>query len=176
MGAEGERVEASLRRIDELVSDLDRIADPVARERSRTLLQTVLDLHGLALARILALAALTPRGGELLERLGKDPVARPVLLLYGLHPEDLETRMRQAAAGLGPALARHGANVEIGVRSARRALVRIAGSRAALEAVEDLRGDIEAALLEAAPELESIDFEPVDVEVLEQSRSLPAAG
>jgi hypothetical protein len=174
MGGDGEQAEASVRRIDELVADLDRIADPVARERSRALLQTVLDLHGLALARILALAARTPGGGELLARVGEDPVARTVLLLYGLHPEDLETRVRKAAAGLEPALARRGAKAEITVRPARRALVRMAGSREALAALEDLRGDIEAALLEAAPELEAID-----VEVIEHHealwRSSPAA-
>ena len=151
MGGDGERVEASLRRIDDLVGDLDRIADPVARERSRELLQTVLDLHGLALARITALAARTPAGGELLERFGEDPVARAVLLLYGLHPEDLETRVRKAAARLEPVLARHGANAEIDVRPGRRAVVRIAGSREALAAVEDLRGRHRSGALGSGP-------------------------
>lgn len=170
MGGEGERVATWLRRIDELVADLDRIADPVARERSRELLQTVLDLHGLALARLTALVARTPGGSELLARFGEDPVARPVLLLYGLHPEDLETRVRKAAARLEPALTRHGANADIVVRPARGVLVRIAAPPEALAALEDLRGEIEAALLEAAPELESID-----VEVLEPRRPSAAA-
>ena len=170
MAGEGERTAAALRRIDDLVTGLDRIADPVARERSRDLLQTVLDLHGLALARLTALAAGAPDGGQLLARFGADPVVRPVLLLYGLHPEDLETRLRKAAARLEPALTRSGASADIVVRPGRGALVRVSGAPEARTALEDLRGEIEAVLLEAAPELETLD-----VEVLEPRSPSPAA-
>jgi hypothetical protein len=45
---------ASLRRVEALIAALDRIADPAAREPARELLELVLELHTLGLARIIA--------------------------------------------------------------------------------------------------------------------------
>lgn len=141
------RLEASLRRIEELADDLDRLADAAAREHARELLERVLDLHGLGLARIITLIARAEGGADLLERLGQDEPVRAVLLLHGLHPEDLETRLRRAIAELRPAVV-----AELTGLSHRQARLRVTGADPAL------REAIEAALLEQAPDLEAIEI------------------
>jgi hypothetical protein len=86
-----------MQRIAELVSHLDSEAGAAVKAQSRELLQAVMDLHGEALERILQRVRETGEAGEkVLDSLGADPVVASVLLLYGLHPLDFETRVRQA--------------------------------------------------------------------------------
>jgi hypothetical protein len=137
-----EALERSLRRIELLASELDGLADPVAREHARELLELVLDLHGLGLARMLGLLARADPA--LVARLAQDPAAEAVLLLHGLHPDDAETRVRRAIADL-PVRA-----VLVGV-SRRRARLEVEGG-------EELRAAVEDAVLRAAPELDSVEI------------------
>ena len=41
-------------------------------------------------------------GEAMIARLGQDPIARSLLLLYSLHPDDLETRVLKALDTVGP--------------------------------------------------------------------------
>jgi hypothetical protein len=66
------RLEEALRRIDALATALDQVSDPGAREAARELLELVLDLYGLALARTLAIVVCAEDGRVLIERLAQD--------------------------------------------------------------------------------------------------------
>ncbi len=55
------RIEDALRRIDELLTGLSYIADPAAQSAARELVQAILDVHGIALARIMASFAMSRR-------------------------------------------------------------------------------------------------------------------
>ncbi|MEA2789676.1 MAG: hypothetical protein QOG73_2082 [Acetobacteraceae bacterium] len=149
-------VQASLRRLEALIAALDALPDPAAREPARELLELVLDLHGLALAKIVAGVA---AGGDhgLLARLTEDPHIGAMLLLHGAHPEEPETRVRRALEQLRPRLEEHGARV-ISVRlvgGSLRLLLSGAGAPA-------LRQEIEDAIIDAAPDLDDILFEELD--------------
>jgi hypothetical protein len=160
------RVEEHLRRIDDLVAALGHIADPAARESARELVEAVLDLHGLALARIMAIAA-GAEGGALLDRLAQDEQIKAVLLLYGLHPEDPATRIRRALDGLGSRFAAARVTAELARVSGSAASVRVCGGT---DGAEDLRREIEEAVANAAPDLDEIV-----VEWLEVPDAMPAA-
>lgn len=164
--AERIRVEETLRRIDDLVAALGHIADPAARESARELVEAVLDLHGLALARIMAIAA-GAEDGALLDRLAQDEQIKAVLLLYGLHPDDPATRIRQALDAFRPRLAASGVTVELARVSGSAAAVRVSG---VTERGEELRREIEEAVANAAPDLDEIA-----VEWLEAPHAMPAA-
>jgi hypothetical protein len=150
-------VQASLRRLEALIAALDALPDPAARESARGVLQLVLDLHGLALTKIVAGVAAEAGGSALLSRLAQDPHIGAMLLLHGAHPEEAESRVRRALADLRPLLQQHHARV-ISVRLVRGSL-RLLLSGAAAPA---LRQQIEEAIIDAAPELEEIWFEEVD--------------
>jgi hypothetical protein len=147
------RVEDTLRRIDDLVTGLGHIADAAARESARALLAAILDLHGLALARIMAAVATTKDGRDLLARFAQDEQIKAVLLLYGLHPEDPETRLRRALAILQPRIDEAGIAVRIGRVTAKGASVRISGDPAG---ADRLRHEIEEAIVNAVPDLDEI--------------------
>ncbi len=95
-------------------SDSRRRADPAARAAAQELVRTLMELHGAALERMLGMIheAGGPADG-LIDQFGDDELVGSLLLLYGLHPVDLETRVRQALEKTRPYLRSHGGNVEL---------------------------------------------------------------
>jgi hypothetical protein len=117
------------------------------------LLEAVLDLHGLALARIMSAVASAKDGKELLAGFAEDEQIKAVLLLYGLHPEDPETRLHRALAGLQPRFDQAGIVVKLGRVTAKAASLRVSGDPLA---AERLPQEIEQAIVNAAPDLDEI--------------------
>jgi hypothetical protein len=154
--ADKHAVQVSLRRLEELIAALDGLADAAAREPAREMLQLMLDLHGLALTKLVAGVA-AGGGIGLITRLADDPHIGAMLLLHGAHPEEPETRVRRTLDQLRPRLEERGARV-ISVRLVRGSL-RLLLSGAGAPA---LRQEIEDAIVDAAPELEDILFEELD--------------
>ena len=71
-------------RLEELIEALETHPGP-AGVTARELVALVLELHGLGLARLMAILA-PAQGGALVERLIQDEHVRAMLLLHGLHP------------------------------------------------------------------------------------------
>lgn len=148
----------SLRRLGELTAALETVGNEAAREAVSELLRVTLDLHGLALARMMALVAAAPNGRDVTEALVADPYARAALLLHGLHPQGPEERLRQAVERLNPAWRERGFRVELlGVQRgvARLRLYNEGGGEPAY-----LRQpEVEESLVDAAPDLDDLVFE-----------------
>jgi hypothetical protein len=141
-----------VRRIEALATALDGIADPATRTSARELMQAVLELHGAGLARLLQLVAEAgPPGRSLLDRFREDSLVASLLLLHGLHPLDVETRVRQALNRVGPHLASHGVAVELLGVAGQVVRLRFDGPWPAL------RGVLEEAILEAAPDVAALE-------------------
>jgi hypothetical protein len=104
-----ERVAAVGRRLEQL----ERSGLPGERERSRELVHDLLEAHRLAIARILERVAGTSGGPDLPLRLCDDAEIAAILMLHGLHPLDLQTRVRQTVAALVPRLAAQQADLEL---------------------------------------------------------------
>jgi hypothetical protein len=156
---DGAGVEGILRHIDDLAAALSHIPDPTAREMARELVEAVLDLHGLAMARIMTMAAAAEGGRALIQSFAEDAQVRALLLLYGLHPDNAETRVRRALEELRPRLADAGIEVGLTRIVAGTAWLRVSG--AVLHAGA-LRHDIEKAAVDAAPDLDEIVIEGLD--------------
>jgi Fe-S cluster biogenesis protein NfuA/nitrite reductase/ring-hydroxylating ferredoxin subunit len=133
-----------------------------ARERSEELVRLVTDFYGAGLERLLDL--IHDRGGlddEVLAALAGDELVAGLLLVHGLHPYGVETRVEQALDGVRPYLGTHGGDVELlGVTTEGTARLRLLGScdgcpssSATLELA--VRGAVEA----AAPEITAIEVE-----------------
>ncbi len=164
------RIEDALRRIDELVTGLNHIADAAAQSAARELAQAILDVHGIALARIMAAIADVEEGRAILDRLARDEQVKAVLLLYGLHPDEPETRVRQALAAMEPRLAACGASVKLGRITANTVSLRVAD---AADRAAALRREIEEAISDAAPDLDEVVIEWLEEDLAEH---LAAAG
>lgn len=143
--------------MEELIERIESLPDPAARETSRELLREVLAIHGQALGRVIEL---TQDGGTdpLLVRLAGDPKVAPVLLLHGLHPEDLHSRVERALDRVRPYLHSHGGSVELVEIKEGRIRLRLQGScQGCPSSAETLKGAVEEAITEAAPDAEGVD-------------------
>ena len=112
--AEDKDFQKRIQRISGLVNELDAIVDPAARSAAKQLIQLLMELHGTALERMLELTFASGEPGKrLIDELGQDSLVSSLLVLYGLHPEDLETRVARAVERLKPSLRKQGAELEI---------------------------------------------------------------
>ncbi|HET6378028.1 MAG TPA: hypothetical protein VFG05_06945 [Methylocella sp.] len=157
---------AELRRLQALICGLDNCPDPVARETARELLALVLDLHGIGLAKLMEIVTASDKSGTIRARLVENKQVEALLLLHGLHPEDLPARVRRAAARLHPHLGVLGLSLDAVDIAGGAVTLRVRhGAKAALQAplMWSLRCEIEDAIVEAAPDIEKITIEGLDL-------------
>lgn len=157
-----DELQGSLRQVELLISDLERLLDPATRGRVQDLVALLLSLHAEGFRRFLErVSTETPRGRELLLDLARDPVVGGLLLLHGLHPQDLDSRIRGALDRIRPQLASHGGNVEMVEIDAGGILhLRLEGSCQGCPSSEaTLRTTIETAVREAAPDVAGLVVE-----------------
>ena len=150
-----------IERLDTLIREVERFADPAAQAHAREMVQTLMDLHGTGLARIVKhLEEAGEPGQSIIAGLARDKLVGSLLLLYGLHPLDLETRVRLALDGVRPALQLHGGSVELRGITGDTVRLRLQGScKGCPSSAMTLKLTIEEAVYEAAPEVAAIEVE-----------------
>jgi Fe-S cluster biogenesis protein NfuA/nitrite reductase/ring-hydroxylating ferredoxin subunit len=117
----------------------------------------LMEFWGEGLARILATVDDGTRA-----RLTEDEVVAGLMLMHGLHPVDLETRVSRALDSVRPYLESHGGDVELLGVADGVARLRLEGSCHGCAASRStLELAIESALEEAAPDLLGLDVEGV---------------
>ncbi|MGA8541025.1 MAG: hypothetical protein WB566_16100, partial [Terriglobales bacterium] len=98
-----------VQRIGELVGELEKIGDAENRASAKALVQLLLDLHAAGLERALEIVAKNGDAGQrVIDDLGRDPLVSSLLVLYGLHPLDLESRVVQAVERIAPKVRKGG--------------------------------------------------------------------
>lgn len=84
-------------RIETLVAELEAIADPAVKAAAKELVASVMDLNAAGFERVVEVAArYGEAGSRLVDGLIRDEAVASLLILYGLHPQDFETRIRGA--------------------------------------------------------------------------------
>ena len=148
-------------RIETLLEEIEALEDPRARARSAEMVQTLLELYGEGLGRIVE--AVGRLGGQdLKDELLEDELISHLLLLHGLHPVDVETRVLGALDEVRPYLESHGGNVQFLGIEGDVALVRLEGScDGCPSSTMTLKLAIEEAIQKAAPEREGVQAEGV---------------
>lgn len=151
-----------LGRVEELIATLESAPDEGVREQVRELIQSLLEMHGKGLEQILSVVYDAGIGGStVIDELGRDPLVSGLLLLHGLHPLDLETRVRHAIEEVKPRLGLHGGSVELlGVNPEGRVHLKLQGNCHECPSSRlTLRFSIEEALYAAAPDLTGLDVD-----------------
>jgi Fe-S cluster biogenesis protein NfuA/nitrite reductase/ring-hydroxylating ferredoxin subunit len=150
-----------LARIEELSEELETIQDPRARAVAEELMAATLDLHGRALARVMELVdEAGPAAAALRDALVDDGAVASLLLVHGLYPVDLETRVLEALDEVRPYMESHGGDVELLGLEDGVARLRLRGSCDGCPASSaTLELAIKKALLEAAPDLDGLEVE-----------------
>ena len=159
---------ARTERIEELVTKLERASDPELHTAALELVQSVMDLHGAALEHLLEIVSESNEDESIAGKFLEDDLVASILLLHGLHPEDMETRVLRALDKVRPSLQTNGGEVELvsiadGVVKLR--VQKEAGGCASTAVT--MRSAVEDAVTELAPDAAQIMAEVV------QQPSLP---
>lgn len=155
-----------VQRIGELVRDLENIADQESRASAKALVQLLLDLHSVGLERAMEIVAGSGDVGQrTIDDLGRDPLVSSLLVLYGLHPLDMESRVLQAVEKIQPRVRKGDGELELlGFEgNAVRLHLQVTG-HACGSTGKTLKSMVEEALYEAAPDLNSLVIEGLDEE------------
>ncbi|MEV5200135.1 NifU family protein [Streptomyces sp. NPDC053720] len=148
-------------RIDALIA-ASGSGGAIARERSEELVRLVADFYGAGLERLLDLVHEQGRlDDDVLAALAGDELVSGVLLVHGLHPYGVETRVEQALESVRPYLGSHGGDVELlAVTDEGTVRLRLLGSCDGCPSSSvTLKLAVQGAVEAAAPEITSIEVE-----------------
>jgi Fe-S cluster biogenesis protein NfuA/nitrite reductase/ring-hydroxylating ferredoxin subunit len=149
-------------RMETLLGEIESLEDPNARAKAAEVVEVLLELYGEGLARMMEVVAQGEEGETTFEAFAEDELVSSLLLLHGLHPLDVETRVVRALEEVRPYLQSHGGNVELLGIEGGVARVRMQGScDGCPSSAVTLKLAIEEAVQKAAPDLEGIEAEGV---------------
>ena len=146
-----------------LLRTIEDVSDPAARASAIALMQALMDFHGSGLDRMMEMIADSGDGGyAIFDNFATDERVASVLLLYGLHPHPIETRVMQALDKVRPYLDSHGGNVELLSVVDGVVKLRMEGScKSCPSSSMTLKLAIEEAIYASAPDVVAIDAEGV---------------
>jgi Fe-S cluster biogenesis protein NfuA len=151
-------------RIDDLVQRIEFIGDPAVRANVVTLVQSLMDLHQRGFARIVELLQADENGSRLLPSLAGDELVGGLLVLYGLHPDGLESRIKKAVAKVSAELASTKSSVELTGIEDGIVRIRLRGaSHGCSSNTADLEKLVRDAVYSEAPDVERVDIEMISV-------------
>jgi Fe-S cluster biogenesis protein NfuA len=147
--------QAQAEQINRLVRRVTELADPDARTAALELLQSLMDLHGTVMSRVVELLSDSGEAGrKSLAKLCDDPLVCGLLVLYGVHPVALEERISKAIEKLQPQLRKQGGSVELLGITEQTVRVKIeSAGHGCGSSPEAFKRTVEQAVLEAAPEV-----------------------
>jgi len=163
---------AAADRIESLLTELSSWSDHSARAKTEELVRELMELYGGAVERILEI--IHENAGPAVDRvfaaLASDQLVSSLLILHGLHPDDVETRVARALDTVRPYLGSHGGDVTLlGIRDDIVRL-RLEGScHGCPSSMVTMKLAVERAIEEAAPEIIRVEVEGV------QESSTPAS-
>lgn len=144
-------------RLEHLLEEF-RLLEPTARQRAEECIRLVTDLYGAGLSNVMELIV---DSGDvvLLDKVVKNGLVHNLLVLHGLHPFGLASRIDVALDSVRPYLASHGGDVEVLDidEEAGAVTIRLLGScDGCPSSAVTLKLAVEEAIRSAAPEVAHI--------------------
>src|ERR1700733_14935074 len=155
-------VEHQIESIAKMVRALEEAKDPVLRANAQELVQALMTLHGACLERMLEMVGQTgAQGKSIIDAFARDGVVKSVLLLYGLHPVDLKTRVMEAVEKTRSSARSHANTVSfVSLDDAGMVTLRMEGKTEGCgSSASGLKQAVEQAIYEAAPDISGIAME-----------------
>ena len=150
-----------IEKIEGLVARIRSAPDPETRDAALELVQTLMDFHATAIDRMMDIAATTgDEGWRIIDLFALDDVVANLLLLHGLHPVDLETRVQNALQKVRPYLQSHGGDAKLIEITNGAVRLRLLGTcNGCPSSSLTLKTAIEKAIYEMAPDVSSVECE-----------------
>src|SRR5438132_11493087 len=151
-------------RIEVLLGELRPQASPEVGAKVEEVVGLLVELYGAGLERILQIGNdASAAAVRLLTRLTDDKFIESLLVLHGIHPVDVDTRIEAALDQARPYLGSHAGGVEyLGVDENGVAHLRLEGScHGCPSSTVTVKLTLEQAIAEAAPEVMRVEVEGV---------------
>lgn len=158
----GGELAARLEKLASLLPEIEQFPDIAIREKTREMVQAVLEFHAVAIERIFdRLEEAGAVGHALVDELSRDDLVSSLLVLHDLHPLDLPARVERAIVGVRPLLGSHGGDVELlDISSTGEVRLRLAGNcNGCPSSRTTLESTILSAIYAAAPEVTKVHVE-----------------
>jgi len=154
-------LEGRMRHFETLLEQINASIDPSTQAKVEEVIRVLMELHGAGLERMLDLVWESGLAGQELINgaFAQDELASSLLLLHGLHPLSLETRVNLALEKVRPYMHSHGGDVEIlGVRDDGVVQLRLDGTcHGCPSSRVTLKFAVEKAIYESAPDAAGIE-------------------
>jgi Fe-S cluster biogenesis protein NfuA len=157
--ATGSDFQEQVRQLGKLITQFDQSPESPQKTACKELVQLLMDAHGAGLDRMMeVIFESAGPGPAIIDELGRDTVTSSLLLLYSLHPQDLETRVQQAVERMRPRLRKLSCSVDLAGIVEGAVQVRVtAGGHSCGSSSKDIRAIVEECVFEFAPDIVSLD-------------------
>lgn len=149
-----------IKQLGKLIAQFDELPEGAQKLAGKQLVQLLMDVHGAGLERVMEIVFETgSSGSDAIQKLGQDPIVGSLLLLYSLHPDDVETRVNKAVERMRPRLRKLATAVELMHADESLVRVRLATSgHSCGSSTKDLRAIVEDCVYEFAPDIASLEI------------------
>jgi hypothetical protein len=145
-----------MRKLGTLVGELDQMPGGGSKLATRELVQLLMEVHRTGLERMMELVFDSGKE-QAINQLGQDPIVRNLLLLYSLHPDDLETRVLQALESVKGRLRKVDREVKLVSIQDGAVQLQVQTSRHAhVSKPKDVRSIVEGSVYDLAPDVTSL--------------------
>ena len=154
MGNDG-AFQDQIRQLGKLITQFDQFPDGSQKSACKELVQLLMDVHGAGLERMMEIVFEGgSQGSEVIDKLAKDPVVGSLLLLYSLHPDDLETRVRKAMDIIRPRLRKLSCSAVVaGIQDGSVQVQVTTAGHGCGSSAKDVRAIVEEGVYEFAPDV-----------------------
>jgi Fe-S cluster biogenesis protein NfuA len=148
-----------VKQLGKLIAEFDQLPDSPQKAAARELVQLLMDVHGTGLERMMEIVFESIDSGQaVIDKLGQDSIVGSLLLLYSLHPNDLETRVRQAMERMRPRLRKLSCTAELVRVDAEGVQVELTTTgHSCGSSSNDLRAIVEDCVYEFAPDVTALE-------------------
>ena len=148
-----------VQQLGKLIAELEHIPDTPLKVATGELVHLLMEVHSAGIEQMMEIVFDSSASGQqTIDKLGNDPIVRSLLLLYSLHPEDLETRVQKSLDALRPRLRKLNYGIgllQIEEGGAVRVHVESSG-HACGSTTENVRSMVEEGVYEFAPDVTSL--------------------
>jgi hypothetical protein len=160
--ANGTEFQEQVRQLGQLMTQFDQMPENPQKTACKQLLQLLMDVHGAGLDRMMEIVFENDAAGPaIIDKLGQDSITSALLLLYSLHPDDLETRVNRAVERMRPRLRKVSYGVDLAHIDERAVEIRVTSTSSGHtcgSTARDVRAIVEEGVYELAPDVTSLEI------------------
>jgi hypothetical protein len=156
--ANGNAFQDQIRQLGKLIMEFDQFPEGPQKVACKALVKLLMDVHGTGLERVMEIVFESGSAGPaIIDNLAKDATVSSLLVLYSLHPEDLETRVRKGMEHMRPRLRKLACSAELERIDEVGVHVRVLTTgHGCGSSTKDIRATVEDGVYEFAPDITAL--------------------